>query len=270
MTLIIGWATALLTALVGGTAAAGVFAGGVYARETTSWAAQGIGQDAADLFVALPCLIVSAILAIRGSLRGSLIWLGIVLYFVYSYVLYAFFVHFGPLFPAYVATLGVSFYSFALAWRAVDPVKAAAAFGPRTPVRSVGGLLVVFAAMFACLWSSEIVPNAIAGTTPPSLAEVGLIVNPVHVLDLAFVLPAMALAGILLWRRQPLGYPLAAVMLSFSALMGAAILGMDVSMFRRGLLRSLSAALPIGVVTALSVIALWLFLRRVTRREIAR
>ncbi len=267
MSVMIGWATALLAVLVGGTAAAGVFAGGVYAHETASWAAQGIGQDAVDLFVALPCLILSAVLAIRGSLRALLIWLGVVLYFIYSYVLYSFFVHFGPLFPAYVATLGVSFYSFLFGWRAVDSANAAAAFGPRTPVRFVGGLLVVSAAMFAWLWLSEIVPNAIAGTAPRSLAEAGLIVNPVHVLDLAFVLPGMALAGILLCRRQPLGYPLAAVMLTFSAIMGAAIVGMNVSMFRKGLLSSLSAAVPIGVFTAVCVIALWQFLRRAGRER---
>jgi hypothetical protein len=262
MTAIITWATALLTALVGGTAAAGVFGGATYPHETASWAAQGKGQDAADLLIALPCLIASAVFAIRGSLRALLIWLGIDLYFIYSYVIYAFFLHFGPLFPAYVATLGVSFYSFALAWRAVDRGKAAAELGPRTPVRFAGGLLLVFASGFAWLWLSEIVPNVIAGTAPRSLAEAGLAVNPVHVLDLAFALPAMALAGILLLKRRPMGYLLAGVMLSFSAAMGAAILGMNVSMLRKGLLGSLSAAIPMGAVTALSGIALWRLLRR--------
>ncbi len=266
MTFIVCWATVLLAALAGGTAAAGIFWGSAYSRETASWAAQGIGQDAFDLFIALPCLITSAAFAIRGSLRGRLVWLGIVLYFIYSYALYSFFVHFGPLFPAYVATLGVAFYSFVFAWGAMDPAKSAAAFDPHTPVRLVGGLLLVFAAIFGWLWLSEIVPNVIAGTAPRSLTEVGLIVNPVHVLDLAFILPAMALAGIFLWKRRPLGYPLAAVMLTFSAAMSAAIIGMNVSMFRWGLLSSLSGAIPITVALALSVIALWLFLRGAERK----
>ncbi len=268
MTVIVAWATALLAVLVGGTAAAGVFSAAAYSHETASWAAQGIGQDAVDLFVALPCLIVSAVFAIRSSLRGLLIWLGIVLYFIYSYVLYAFFVHFGPLFPAYIAALGISFYSFVFAWGRIDSAKAAAAFGPRTPVRAVGGLLLAFAAMFAWHWLSDIVPSVIAGTAPEALAEVGLIVNPVHVLDLAFVLPGMALAGALLWRKRPLGYMLAGVLLTFSALMGTAIFGMNVSMFRKGLLKSLTAGIPIGVVAATSMIALWQFLRGLERKGI--
>jgi hypothetical protein len=267
MNAILAWATALLLALVGGSAAAGVFAGGAYSRETASWAAQGIGQDAVDLLIALPCLALSAVRAVRGSVRALLVWLGIVLYFAYSYTIYAFFLHFGPLFPVYVATLGVSFYSFALVWRAADIAGTSAAFGPRTPVRFAGGLLLALAAMFAWLWLSVIIPHALHGTTPPSLAEAGLIVNPVHVLDLAFILPGMALAGVLVLRRRPAGYRLAGIMLSFSAAMGAAIVGMNISMFRRGLLPSLSGAIPMGLMTALSAVALWRFLRGVTRED---
>lgn len=39
----------------------------------------------------------------RGSSRAPLVWLGIAIYLAYSYLLYAMFVHFTPLFPVYVA-----------------------------------------------------------------------------------------------------------------------------------------------------------------------
>jgi hypothetical protein len=257
---VIVWATVLLVALVGATAAAGLFAERIYAQETVSWAAQGAGQDAVNLTVALPCLILSAVLARRGSLRALLVWLGIVLYFIYSYVIYAFFIHFGPPFLAYVATLGVSFYALVFGLHETDVGGLAASFGPRTPNRLVSVVLLVLTIVFAALWLSEIVPSLAHGTAPKSLAEVGLIVNPVHILDLALVLPGMAIAAILLWRKHPIGYVSAAVLLAFSVVMGAAIVGMDISMLRKGLLHSLAAALPIGIVSAVSLAALWLLL----------
>lgn len=43
--------------------------------------------------------------------------------------------------------------------------------------------------------------------------DTGLATNPVHVLDLAIFLPAMALAGVLLARRHASGFGLAPVVL---------------------------------------------------------
>ena len=54
--------------------AAGAF-GGAYARETPSWATQGVGQDLTNLFLVVPLLIGVAFFAARGSVRALLIWL---------------------------------------------------------------------------------------------------------------------------------------------------------------------------------------------------
>src|ERR1017187_8171240 len=92
--------------------AAGVLSGATYVRETVSWAAQGSGQDMIYFMVVFPVLVGSAIQAHLGVSRARLVCMGALLYVVYSYVLYAFFVHFGPWFLVYVAVLGSS--SFAL------------------------------------------------------------------------------------------------------------------------------------------------------------
>jgi hypothetical protein len=64
---------------------------------------------------------------------------------------------------------------------------------------------------FRCLWLSDIIPALLQDRTPVVLEEVGLPVNPVHVLDLAFFLPAMACVSILLWRKKALGFVLAVI-----------------------------------------------------------
>ena len=44
----------------------------------------------------------------------------------------------------------------------------------------------------------------------------GLFTNPVHVLDLSILLPALALSGVLLLRRRAAGFLLAPLLLGFA------------------------------------------------------
>ena len=56
-------------------------------------------------------MLIALPFAFRGSTRASLVTLGLLIYVVYSYILYAFFIHFGPWFLVYVAVLGLSTYA---------------------------------------------------------------------------------------------------------------------------------------------------------------
>jgi hypothetical protein len=109
-----GWvALSVLAALVAtATSLAGIFRPGTYARETPAWAVQAMGQDCANLLVAV-VLLGSAVFLRRGSGRALLIWLGCLLYFIYTFAISAFSVHFNQLFLAYEAVLGASFYATA-------------------------------------------------------------------------------------------------------------------------------------------------------------
>jgi hypothetical protein len=64
------------------------------------------------------------------------------------------------------------------------------------------------------VWLWAVVPALVAGRVPDDLVKAGLLVNPVHVLDMAVFLPAMLLAGALLLRRRAMGYVLAAFTIS--------------------------------------------------------
>src|SRR5262249_12895394 len=88
----------------------------------------------------------------------------------------------------------------------------------------------------------------------------GLIVNPVHVLDLAFVLPAMIVAAVSLWKRHPLGLIAAVPLATFMMMMGAAIVGMALTVRARGLATADPAA-PMAIIV---VATAWLTLRFVT------
>jgi hypothetical protein len=218
----------------------------IYAKELPSWAAQGIGQDAVNLLVVVPLLIVTYVRMLHGSFAGWLVWIGGVIYLAYSYALYAFFVHFGPLFPIYIAVLGLSFYAFLGSVLSVPREQLVRAFAPLRPPRVIVALLLVEGIAFSALWLGDIARAIVSARAPQSATDLGFVVNPVHVLDLAFALPAMIVTAVLLRRQNLYGWLFAVPLLVFSALMAAALAGMTVAMQVNGLPVSIAVTAGVG------------------------
>jgi hypothetical protein len=231
--------------------AAGTFDESVYAEETVSWAAQGVGQDIVNLFVVFPLLLISGYYVSRGSVRALLVWLGMLIYVVYSYLLYAFFVHFNSWFLVYVAILGLSFYTLLGSTISMKLDELSRVFARNTKGKAASIFLMTFGVLFSVLWLADIVGSLAAGEAPQSVAEIGLPVNPVHVLDLAFLLPGMMITSVLLWKRKFLGYLFAVPLLIFAAVMGIAIISMSYVMSAEGV----SAPIPFVVIIGAVVLA---------------
>jgi hypothetical protein len=174
-------------------------------------------------------------------------------------MIYAFAVHMNALFFLYCATLGLSGY--ALVAIAIDLRRGAAPPVDRRGAHIGGGFLVTIGVVFAAMWLADDVPALLRSAPPPSLVETGLLTNPVHVIDYAFVLPAHVLAGLWLWRARPAGAVFAPIVLAFGVLMAASIGGM------LAVIRVAGGAAPIGVIVAMFVVAgaTAAMLRRVAR-----
>lgn len=118
----------------------------------------------------------------------------------------------------------------------------------------VGGFLVFVGVAFGGVWVAQLVPAAITGETPAELAATGLFTNPIHVIDLSFVLPLHLIAGVALWRGRALGFVLAPVLLGFGALMTATIGFLAVLMEVRGVAEGgYPIAVAMSAVAALSL-----------------
>ena len=239
----------------------GVLYPGLYARETASWAAQAVGQDWVDLLLAVPWLAITTTAARRGSRAGALLLAGGLAYAVYELVIYAFAVHFNPLFLVYCAALGLAVCALLVLVHALLHEDVQGWFAGSTRVRGVGSFLIIVGASFTLLWLSEIVPALAQGGVPASLAEVGLPTNPVHVLDLSLVLPLHVLAGLLLLRKHPLGYLVAPILLGFGVLMAASIGGMVLVMFLRGVAADATVVYAMAVLSVVAALLLTRLLR---------
>ena len=226
---------------------------GIYAGLTSAFLPQAIAQDVANLAIASPALLVTVALALRGSLRAYLVWLGVLAFTVYNYVIYTFSVPFGPLFLLWVAVLGMCLFSLIGGVVAVDHVAVQQSFTNRRAVVVVAWSLIVIAALFCLLWLSEDVPALLAGAVPRSVRDMALPTNPVHVLDLAFFLPAVVISAVQLLRRRPLGFTAAPAFLVFLILTGAPILLTPVVQRTLGQEASWGVVVPIGTLTVVLV-----------------
>lgn len=233
---------------------------GIYASLTPVFYPQALAQDIANLAIVAPVWIVTAILALRGSMRAYLMWLGVLTFTVYNYVIYAFSIPFGPLFLLWVAVLGMSIYSLIGGIVSVSHKSVQAAFADGKRVAVTAWFLIVTAVLFGLLWLSEDVPALLKGVRPQSLIDMALPTNPVHILDLGFFLPAVFAIAAMLFKKKPFGYTLAPSMIVFLILTGVPILITPLVQSVRGEAAGWGVVGPIGTLTAaLLGLLFWLF-----------
>jgi hypothetical protein len=239
----------------------GAFIPATYERDAPSMAAQGMGQDWVDLFLVVPLLLLSLMFMFRGSRVAAYIYGGTLFYILYSFFIYAFGVHFNRLFLLYCLTLGVSLYAFVLFMYELSRQDVENWFDGNIPVRATGIFLLIIAAMFYFLWLKDIIPATLNDSIPKSVSDYGLLVNPVHVLDIAFALPGLIIAALMLMRRRRLGYILTPVLLVFILVLAVALTGMAVMLRLQGVSDDISVAVIFVVLAVISTITLLVFLK---------
>jgi hypothetical protein len=241
---------------------AGAFLPGTYERDSHSMAAQGMGQDLVDLFLGVPLLMITFIYASRGSRVARLLYAGILFYILYSFVIYCFGVHFNRLFLLYCFTLALSLYAFIIVMIGFGKEDVAGWFN-YSPARAVSIYIFFVALVFYGMWLKSIVPALISNSVPADLTENDLLVNPVHVIDLAFALPGLILGSILLWRGQGMGYVIASVALVFMVFLTVALAAMVVMLVLKDVNEDFTVAVVFGALSISSLAFAVALLRKV-------
>lgn len=182
---------------------------GLYRWDTLFAVANNWTGNVVMLVLGLPLLAVASVWA-RRSLRGHLLLIGTLGFFLYmaaSYALGA--MAYNDLFLLHVAFFSAALWAFVLAFAALRPERLRiAADAPR---RFLGGFMIVSGIATLGIWASEPVAALLSGAVPASLdAQTTLFT---HALDIAVIAPVAIVGGALLWRRRPLGHPMAAALL---------------------------------------------------------
>ena len=160
-----------------------------------------LGQDAFNLVVALPLLLGTMWLARRGSLAGLLLWPGALFYVLYWYLLYLIGAQFSELFLLYVPIVTLSAYAIIALIASIDGEAVKQRLGSTVPARALGGTLVALALLTLAQDGSGAFITALSANAPGDPAA-----RHVWIADLALQAPAVLVGGVLLWRREALGY----------------------------------------------------------------
>lgn len=153
-----------------------------------------------------PMLVISLMLAARGSVRALFVWFGATLYLAYNAVLQVLGTPLNRLFLLTVLTLSLAIAASVAVAGLLGTIDIAARCSPRLPARAIAGFILAIVVLNALAWLGRIVP-ALLDNDPDRLLEgTGLTMVPTYLQDLAFWLPLLGIGAVWLWRRRPWGF----------------------------------------------------------------
>ncbi|WP_052519184.1 hypothetical protein [Archangium violaceum] len=194
---------------------------GLYRHDTLFIGAGNKGVATVVLVLGVPLLILSALLYRRGSLRGALLLLGTLAYFLYVHASMALGTAYNPLFLSYVSLLSASLFAFMLAFASIDRQVMPSHFTPHLPRRGLAFFMFACGLVTLGVWLGPLLVSLLQGQPPKLLDSYTTMVT--EALDLAIITPATFLSGGLLLRRAPLGYLMACSLLGVLVLLGPGV-----------------------------------------------
>ncbi len=233
---------------------------GLYRYDTVSSAAQMRANDLIALTVGLPLLMVSAWLALRGSIRGRLILTGTLGFFLYTYMSMSMLTSFNTLFLVYVILFSVSLLAFILCILSFDIAALPAHFSPRLPRAWIAGLMFFISAFLGLAWVARILTPLVQRTVPALENTTTMVIQA---MDLGLIVPLALLAGILLLRKNAWGYLLSSIALTKGLTLGLGVSAMGINMARAGVPDSLGILIPFLLITFLNLVMTVSLLRNI-------
>jgi hypothetical protein len=178
-------------------------------------------------------------------------------YAVYNYAFYLFGAALNVFFPLYVVSFLVGILTLGRLLSHLDVTVVADSFRRDAPVRLVDGYLVFVAVGLAVVWLGMWGAYAFAGRPTPIEPEAFKIVAA---LDLSLMVPALAVGGVMLWRRTSWGYVIATIAAIQGALYLLVLSVNSAIAIRRGLVPGPGELLiwgPLTIFTTMAAILLW-------------
>ena len=237
---------------------------GIYRNDSVSLAAQGIAQDVVTLVLGIPMLLISLVLARKNLLKGRLLLLGTVSYFLYAYISYSFLSMYNSLFLVYVMLMSLSLFTFILCIMSIDVEALKSSFSTKLPVKFIGGFQIFIGFILLMLWLGKIVPSLISDTTPIGLEHYTTLV--IQAMDLGIIVPVALLSAILLMKRRPFGYLLSSIVMIKGLTMLTAITAMIIGQVLAGVEVGIVEMTIFPIVNLIAIYCLVIVLRNVEEK----
>lgn len=233
-----------------------LFGRGLYRYDTLFAGAGNRGADAVTLFLVTPLLGYASLRYRRGSLKGGLFLGGALTWFLYLYASYALgATAYNPLFLLYVVLFSASLFTFAWLLTSFDG-RGLADLPERLPRLGPGVFMIVSGLATLAIWLIAPLTALLTGGVPDGLDSYSTLFTTA--LDLAVVVPATVLSGVLILRGKVSGYLFAFPLLVLEALLAPMIAAQTVSQLRAGVSFTPAEIVgPISSFVVLATLALW-------------
>ena len=218
---------------------ADIYGYGLYRFDTLFSAMAFKGTDVITLVLSIPLLIIAFVLYRRNLLRGGLLLLSAIPYFIYIGASMTFSAAFNSAFLLYVALLSVSFFTFLTVVSTINSTGLPRHVLPGFPHRGLAIFLFIAGIGTFLLWLSELVGPLLTGSAPANLGPYTTMFT--HGFDSAIITPALLITAVFLLQRRSAGYLFAAPLLVFCAEIGFTVIAATIFQALAGII------FPIGV-----------------------
>lgn len=233
-----------------------IYGQGLYRYDTLFTGSANRGNDIVTLVLAIPLLVYATLLCGRDSLRGCLLLLGTVVYFLYLYGSYALGIAFNPLFLVYIAIFSASLFTVVLLFVSIDRQLLVDHLAPDLPRRGIATFMLVSGVATLVIWLQPLLTVLLQNQVPATLGA--YTTNITDVLDLAIIMPSLLIAGVLILRHNPLGYLIACALLVLEVMLTPMIAAQTVSQLLAGITFTLAEIIgPTIGFAVLGLFALW-------------
>ncbi len=233
-----------------------IYGRGLYYYDTIFAAAGYRAVDLTLLAFGLPALVACTLLYRRGSLRGGLLLTGVLAYFLYAYVSYAFGAAYSRLFLVYVALFSLIFFAFVITFTSIDLRSLPSTVLADLPRTGPAIFMILAGVATSVIWLVPLIGSMLQDRPPDLLYSYTTMVT--DALDVALITPLNLLSGILILRRKPLGYRIAFPLLGIILLLIPQIILGTLFQLRAGVEYSPGEIIgPISGFVILGLFAVW-------------
>jgi hypothetical protein len=176
-----------------------------------------VPTDVARLFIGFPILASAMVLTCKGHLTGLLTWPGVLLYVLYSSLIYIFALPLSWIFLLQLILVMLSVYTLMALITNIDRQAAKHRLSGNLPEKICGGILIGLGVPFLLLAASIMIQ---AINNPASLSTPELALQMADFL----VTPTWIIGGVPLWRRRATGYVIGAGLLFQASMLMVSLL----------------------------------------------
>ena len=177
---------------------------GIYKFNVKPWVLSGMPWDIARLALGIPLLILTFVFYLKGSLKATMIFIGVLFSFFYQSLLWAIGWHFNALFLVYTFTFAFSLVTLFLVVLSFDINRIEHAINKSFPVRTVAIFLFFIAGMLFFKCMGEIMPMLSTGVLKEPFNGYYNLFD--QFLDIGIFVPFTIFVGVLMLRRNAYGF----------------------------------------------------------------